>query len=148
MALKKSIASYLKVYEVDILNNDGSFSHKEVRREVVPQVDVDMHPLEETAIRAHWNIHDVKKNMPDEISQKMEHDWLIEHGAEHVKQKRAEYATASAVIQPSVDAAQRAASAARDAWSQHAELCLANGHNPDTFVGDARQTLKMPVKES
>lgn len=148
MALKKSIASYLKVYEVDVLNEDGSFSHKETRRDIIPQVDVDMHPFEEAAIQAHWAIHEVKKGMPDEITQKMEHDWLIENGADFVKQKRAEYATASATLKPALDVAHQAAIDARAAWSEHAELCVANGHNPDAFVGDARQTLKMPIKES
>lgn len=144
MALKKTIAGYRRDFEVDMLKADGTFSHKEKRSEWVDQVDLDMHPLEEDCTLKEWAIPHIHAKAVPKPTKEQEHDWLIEHGIEHVKQKRKEHLDSLAAIQPELDAAHGAWRGAEKGWNDHSELCFANGHCPDTFQGDARQLLKMP----
>lgn len=95
MSLKKLLAGYYKEWKEEVFHEDGS-SHFEARREWIPQQEVDMHPLEEAEVRAHWAIGDSMAKMPRAPSKEEEHDWLIEHGSEYVKQKRAEWKSAHA----------------------------------------------------
>jgi len=131
MALKKSIAGYLTIDKVDVMNEDGSFSHTEERRGWVDQRDIEMHPLEEKAILAHWAIHDVKIKLPEKLSQQQEHELLIEHGADYVKQKRAEWQAAYDALLPEIEAAEKAHQEHHDTWNKHVEFCVANGFDKD-----------------
>jgi hypothetical protein len=79
MALKKAIAGYF-----------------DENKNWIPQQDVDMHPLEEAEIRASWTVGDSQGKMPIKPTNEQEHDWLIEHGAQFVKQKREEWKAAHA----------------------------------------------------
>ncbi len=93
MSLKKLLAGYYKEWKEEVLHEDGS-SHFESRKEWVPQQEVDMHPLEEAETLARWKANESLEKMPKTPSKEEEHDWLIEHGAEYVKQKRAEWKSA------------------------------------------------------
>jgi hypothetical protein len=112
--------------------------------EWVPQRDIEMHPLEETAIKSHWAIHEVQKKIPPEPTRAEEHEWLIEHGAEYVRAKRKEWKDLSDAIEPELLKACQAHEAAHNGWNEHVTLCLANGVCHDTYPGDARLDLKMP----
>ena len=127
MVAKKTIASYRGA--------DG---------EIVPQRDIEMHPLEEASILAHWAIHDEKMKCPFKPSQDEEHEWLIQFGADYVKQKRNEWQKAYDVTQPNVEIAEKNFQAAHAEWVKHAELAHANGFDPDIYP-DARN-LTMPEK--
>lgn len=127
MSLKKTIAGYL--------HGDGNW---------IEQRDVDMHPLEEDATLAHWAIHDERIKIPPKPTQTDEHEWLLEHGAEYVKQKRIEWQQQYDLLQPNVEKAEKIFQEKHDIWNEHVKLCVANGIDADTFQGDARQSLKMP----
>lgn len=127
MALKKSHASY-----------------RDSNGKIVPQRDIDMHPLEEAATLKHWAVHDEKIKLPPIPIQNQEHEWLIEFGADYVKQKREEWKAAYEVQKPFIDAAESEFQKAHNYWNKHVELCVANGHDYDTFEGDANLLLKMP----
>jgi len=144
MKLKKTIAAYLRKFEVDILKEDGTFSHKEKREEEIDQKEVEMHPLQEDKIRKHWAIHEIQIKIPPKPSQVDEYEWMIEHGPAYIKQKRLEWQAAHDAIQPELEEAHKLHQDANDAWNAHATLCHANGYDYDTYPGDARQTLKMP----
>jgi hypothetical protein len=115
MALKKSLASYMGA--------DGK---------IVPQKDLDMHPIEEEHIRAHWAYHESLANCPVAPTQQEEHDWLIEHGAEYVKQKRQEWQALYDAAQPAIQQADANRIAKLAAWHKHQEDCVKAGINPDT----------------
>lgn len=139
MVLKKTMGAFFK--EVDVLvplyDGDGNprlnekgehlaSPHKE--RVYIPQVDIDMHPLEEAEILAHWSVGDSERNRPQKPTQEEEHDMLLEHGADHVKQKRKEWQDAHDAFmlkhQPLIDAHTKAnetyvAWADSDAGVQH-----------------------------
>ena len=127
MTLKKTIASY-----------------RGKTGEIVPQQDVEMHPLEEIEVRSHWAIHDIKIKCPPKPTQDDEHEWIIQFGADYVKQKRNEWQKAYDAVQPDIEAAEKKFQEAHQAWCDHANLCVANGHDPDKFDGDAREKLTMP----
>lgn len=130
MTLKKTISSTIKY-----------------GKEIIPQCDVEMHPLEEAATLAHWAIHEEKEKIPPQPSKDEEHEWLIEHGAEYVKQKRIEWQTMHDNLYPAVQKAEILFQESHDAWNHHVELCVANGYDPDKFDGDARNSLTMPDKD-
>lgn len=110
----------------------------------IPQRDIEMHSLEEGMMRAHWAIQDVQNKIPPAPSKHDEHEWLIAYGPEYVKKKRDEHKVTKEAIQPELDAAHLAHQHAVVAWDSHVSLCQANGVCADTFIGDARYTLKMP----
>jgi len=139
MALKKTIAGYFKDSEVDIFNEDGSFSHKEKRRDFINQLDVDMHPLEEAAMLKHWAISEFV--LPDMPSKEEEHEWLIENGPDFVKQKRIERKELIESKRPAFDLANEEFLNAHEQWCKHANLCVEHNHSPDTFEGDANLIL-------
>lgn len=128
MALKKTYAAYL--------NKHGEW---------VEQVDVDMHPLEEAEMRAHWAITETLQKVPAKPTLQEEHEMLIEHGADFVKQKREECEKAIQSAQPEIEAAKEAYNKAKSAWDEHAMLCHANKMNPDTFEGNAKDSLPPPL---
>jgi hypothetical protein len=128
MALIKTIASY-----------------RDEAGNIVPQRDIQMHALEEAEIQAHWKYGDLSSKIPEPISVEQEHNWLIENGADFVKQKRTEREQAIKDLQPHLDEALKAHMEASVAWSHHVELCVANNIDPDTFDGDARYLLKIPT---
>ena len=115
MALKKCIAA--------MLQPDGSWSE---------QREVEMHPLEEREIKAHWAIHDVKVKIPEKPTKEQEHEWLLEFGADYVKQKRAEWQKAHDEIQPELQAAHDHHQQCVKIWHEHVEYCVANGFDCDT----------------
>lgn len=99
--------------------------------------NVEMHPLEEAETLAHWAIHNENMKCPPKPSQADEHEWLIQFGAEYVKQKRDEWQKLYDANQPNVEIANNKFQDAHKSWCDHANLCVANGHNPDTYP-DAR----------
>jgi hypothetical protein len=115
MALKKTIASYR--------GENG---------EIVPQRDVEMHPLEEAEMLAHWAIHDEVIKCPPKPSAQDEHEWLIIHGEDYVKQKRDEWQKSFDANQPAVEEANKKFQEAHQAWCDHCDHCVANGFDPDT----------------
>lgn len=126
MALRKTHAAYFK---------DGV---------LIPQRDIDMHALEEHTMNMKEAIHVIKKSIIKKLSQSDEHEMLIEHGPVYVKQKRDEYQKSVNDAAPTLQAAEKAYQDAHGYWNSHCELCVINGHDPDTFVGDANQLLKKP----
>jgi len=124
MALKKTIPSYKK--------DDGTWED---------QRDIDMHPLEEAEIRAHWAIHDAGAKVPLKPTKEQEHEWIIDNGAEFVKLKREEWQKAYDEHKAEIEAAMIGAEIASKAWCDHVELCRAHELDPDTFDGDAREKL-------
>jgi len=111
---------------------------------VTPQRDIDMHALEENEVRAKWALNEATDKIPKAPSQAEEHEWLLDHGAIYVKQKRAEWQKAHNEAQPAINHLESVWRGHEKAWNDHATLCHANGLDHDTFVGDARQSLKMP----
>lgn len=102
MALKKTMGAFFKDVDVLVplydgegnprLNEEGKHlasPHKE--RVYIPQVDIDMHPLEEAEILAHWAVGDSEKLKPFPATIEEEHEMLLEHGADYVNQKRKEH---------------------------------------------------------
>jgi len=116
MTLKKSYASYR--------NEVG---------EIIPQRDVDMHPLEEEATLAHWAIHDERIKIPPKPTQADEHEWMIEHDAEYVKQKRIEWQQQYDLLQPNVEKAEKIFQEKHAIWNEHIEFCVKNGLDSDTY---------------
>ena len=112
--------------------------------EVEPQRDIDMHPLEEAATLKHWAIHDENIKIPSKPTTEQELQWLIDFNADYVKQKRAEWQAIYDKQKPFIDAAEAEFQKAHNYWNKHCELCVANGHDYDTFDGDANLLLKMP----
>lgn len=88
MGLKKSVAAHFKEYEIDINNEDGSFCHKQKIRDWIEQLEVDMTPEEEAEIRASWAVGDSVMNQPAKPTPEQEHEWLIEKGADYIKEQR------------------------------------------------------------
>lgn len=154
MTLKKTIAGHFKEYEVNVykdvtvpvrgsteLKIEKVFSHTEQRREWVEQKDIDMHPLEEEEFLAHWSIHEHQSKIPPKPTQEEEHEWMVEHGVDYVKSKRAEWQKAHDEIMPEVEKAQARFEAAHKAWDNHCSTCLAHRKDPNTFDGDAAKVL-------
>jgi hypothetical protein len=112
MALKKAIATYEGGYEIE------------------------MHPLEEASIRAHWAIHDVTIKLPPKLSQQDEHEMLINEGAEAVRKSRLHYQAALDALQAEIQSSEKAYQDAHHAWCAHADHCVANGLDPDTHDKD------------
>lgn len=131
MTLKKVIAGYWRPVNKIVQNEDGSTTHVN-GKEWVEQQEVDMHPHEEAEIRAHWAVGDSLKLQPQKPTREEEHEWLIEHGAEHVKQKRAEWQRLHdewmKSHQPLIDA-HRAAADIYEAWAnaEHERLMKEKG---------------------
>lgn len=140
MALKKTIAGYFKESNVDILNDDGSFSHVEKKRDWVDQVDIEMHPLEEESLLKYWALDEVR--LPEKATESEEHEWMVEHGIDFVKQKRKEFNELLESKRAAYDNANEAFKAAHEGWNEHVELCVMHGVCPDKHAGDARLTLK------
>ena len=115
MALIKTISAKIK---------DGQI--------VSPQRHVEMHPLEEASVLAHWKVGEITSAMPQKPTQSDEHEWLIEHGAEYVKAKREVYQDAYAKALPALTDAQNAHQAAVATWHAHINKCEEQGLDPDT----------------
>lgn len=140
MTLIKTIAAYNRFYQEKIIHEDGNH-HIEDKVEWIEQKDIEMHPLEEDVVRKYWAINDVSNKIPSKPTQQEEHEFLIFHGADYVKQKRAEWQAIHDSIKPELDAAEKAYQDAHNYWNNHVALCIGNGHNPDTFQGDANLLL-------
>jgi len=136
MALKKSYAGKVVQQVVEKVLADGSIVN-EINHIISPTKTVDMHPFEETSQLAWWNVHDAQRKVPNKPSRAQEHEWLIEHGAEYVKQKRAEWQAIHDAIQPEIQAAHDKFYELHAIWNDHAERAHANGFDPDTHP-DAR----------
>jgi hypothetical protein len=126
MALKKSYASTI---------SNGI--------EIIPQRDVDMHPLEEAMTLKNWAIHEHVKKIPPKPSIADEHEWLIQYGAEYIKQKRAEWQKYHDAAQPAIQKAEAEWREAETQWNLHAQKCHAHGLDYDTHP-DGRN---LPDKE-
>lgn len=140
MALKKTIAGYFKESNVDILNDDGSFSHVEKKRDWVDQVDIEMHPLEEESLLKYWALDEVR--LPEKATESEEHEWMVEHGIDFVKQKRKEFNELLESKRAAYDNANEAFQLAHNGWNEHVELCVMHGVCPNKYDGDARLNLK------
>ena len=144
MALFKAIAGMVKKVNVEVKHEDGT-SHFEEESIMTEQQNVQMHPLEEAQILAEWAINqNVTSKMIPEPSRAEEHEWMIEHGVEYVKQKRKEYADDQAMHKPELERHTQLWRDAEKNWHNHVHLCVAHGHNPDTFEGNAADTLTFP----
>lgn len=146
MALKKTMAGYWQKVNKTVENEDGSVSYID-GHEWIDQVDLNMHPLEEVATRKHWAIHDAHIKVPDKTTLEQEHEWHLEHGAEYVKQKRAEWQKLYDDNKPHIDAAHDAYQAAHKAWCEHAEHCKANDLDPNTYEAEKHQHLVEHYKD-
>ncbi len=102
MALKKTIASYIKevtvmtpIFDMDgnfLTNENGTPRMQPVKEFIeIPQLDIEMHPIEEAEILATWAVGDIRRRMPKPISIEEEHEMLIGNGFDFVKQKRKEH---------------------------------------------------------
>jgi len=102
MALRKTIAGFRQELDVmlPLMNGLGQPALDEngqqkytPHREVlwVEQLHVDMHPMEESEIQASWRMGESLQIKPNPPTKEQEHEWMIEHGSDFVKQKRAEY---------------------------------------------------------
>lgn len=123
MTLKKTIAGHFK---------EGEW---------VEQQEVEMHPLEEEATRAYWAIHDVQVKIPPKPTQNEEHEWMIEHGPEFVKQMRQEWKRQHDEILPELEAAHANHQKCHQDWCAHAEHCHANGLDKDKHNKEAHAHL-------
>lgn len=102
MALKKTIAGHFKeiIFNVPAIDAEGEFLADEEGKQIfsthieklwIPQFDVEMTPLEEQEVLASWAMGEVELSSPIPPTQKDEHEWLIEFGADYIKQKRKEH---------------------------------------------------------
>lgn len=114
----------------------------------VPQRDIEMHPLEASIFQAVEAKHELLKKVPEKPSQSSEHEFLIEHGADYVKQKRVEWQEAHDAAQPEIQVAENKMREAETAWNTHVKLCHANGLDHDTYIGNAADTLTMPIEQT
>ena len=136
MSFKKVIAATIGFKSEHVDNGDGTYHVKSIPFEMVPQKEIDMHPLEVAMWKSKWAITDnVLAKKPDMPTKYEEHEWLIEHGTEYIKQKRVEIAA----IRDSFNAAEeqyiKAWRDAEKAWNDHCEWCAKNGHDHDTYTG-------------
>jgi hypothetical protein len=115
MRLKKTLASYR--------HKDGH---------IVPQKDLDMHPLEEAYHIARWKEADEEAKIPSALTKEEEHDLMIESGADAVKQKRVKWLASFHEAQPIIEAARKDKEDKYTIWCAHQESCVAAGINPDT----------------
>ena len=102
-----------------------------------PQRTVELHPLEESALRADWAIAEEHAKIPPMPSKDEEHDWLIEHGSEFVKQKRTEHLAYIENAKPALMNLDAERKEKQAAWDEHARLCHSNGLDKDKYDGDA-----------
>ena len=112
-----------------------------------PQRTVELHPLEESALKADWALDAEEAKIPPMPSKEEEHEWLIEHGPEFIKQKRIEHLAYIENAKPALMNLEADRKEKQSAWDEHARLCVSNGHDKDTFKGDARATLRMPMEK-
>lgn len=138
MALKKTVAGYFKKVPIKVQMDNGDMVDS-FQQEWVNQQDIDMHPLEETAIRAHWAIHDQASLIPEKPTKNIEHEWLVDNGADFVKQKRQEWQQVFDAVNPLVEAAQSEAERCHQAWCAHAEDCVAKGLDKDSHDKEKHQ---------
>lgn len=75
--MKKTIAGYFKTTMVDVHFPDGTLSHTEKRQEWVEQEDVELGPLEESAILADWAIGDHQRERPEPLQDSHKLDMLM-----------------------------------------------------------------------
>jgi hypothetical protein len=115
MALKKSYAAKIKNNQID-----------------VPQRDVDMHPFEEAETLAQWALNDEKAKIPSKPTQAQEHEWLLDHDAAFVKQKRAEWQKSFDDAQPEIQRLEGIWREAEKQWNLHAQKCHMHGLDYDT----------------
>jgi hypothetical protein len=75
-------------------------------------------------------------------SKEDEHEWLLEHGPEFVKQKRQERKELEESIKPRCEALIEEFQVHTTKWHKHCERCGEHGHDHNTFDGDATLLLK------
>lgn len=128
MRLKKIIAGYF--------DKNGQWTD---------QREVEMHPLEEDAVRAHWRITQASTELAEKLTLTEEHDLLISGGIEAVRAKRDEYDESLKVTKESIEQSYEDFLIKDMAWNKHAMLCHANNADPDTFEGNAADSLPPPI---
>lgn len=116
MTLKKTIASYRLP--------DGSWTKQE---------DIDMHPLEEKCLRAHWEKHEHIAKLSALPNQKDEQELLITHGIDYVREKRKESDAIRAEIELKIKECEEKENKANEQWCAHVEHCVKNGMNKDSY---------------
>lgn len=107
---------------------------------VTEQRDVDMHPFEEAETQARWKHAEEMAKIPKKPTQVEEHEWLIEHGPDYIKQKRAEWQKLHDDAQPAIQEAEKKWRELESVWNDHAIKAHANGFDPDTHP-DARSLI-------
>lgn len=131
MALKKTIAGYFIKVPTKVEGNNGEMLDSFVE-EWVEQKHVDMHPLEERCIRAHWNKHEhifKLASLPTVID---EQNMLIENGIEFVRSKREESERIKKDVESALALCQEEEDKALKEWCDHVDHCLAHGLDKDS----------------
>lgn len=114
--------------------------------EIIPQRDIDMHPFEEVEHLAKAEMHKLIKTIPEKPSKDEEHEWLLEFGADYVKQKRDEWQKAFDDAQPAILEAEKIWRNAEANWNDHAIKAYHNGFDPDTHPDARNLTLPKELK--
>lgn len=136
MTLKKTYSAKIGYRSEKQDNGDGTYHFKSIPYVAIPQRDIYMHPLEEAETLSRWAIHDnVLSKMPSMPTKEDEHEWMIEHGPEYIKQKRTEAQSAIDALQPELEKHEKAWRDAEKEWNDHCEWCSKNGHDHDTYTG-------------
>lgn len=133
MALKKVIAAKIGFRSEHIDNGDGTYYIKALPFAKIPQYEIDMHPIEEEMALAKWAHGDALSKAPQAPTKEQEHEWLIEHGGDFIKQKRAEWQVLNDAAQPAIVAAEAKWRTAEKAWNDHCEYYHSRGFDPDTL---------------
>lgn len=155
MALKKTIASHVKeiIVMVPMMDTDGNFLTNEdgspkmhAQKEVIeiPQVDVEMHPIEEAEILAAWETGDIERRMPKPFTKEQEHEWLLEFGADFVKNKRKEFNDLIDSFRPEME---QAHNKQQEASTKYQEWMSGDGDrwHKELFDNHAKQHIDMHV---
>lgn len=116
----------------------------------VEQQDIEMHPLEEALIIAYWEHGEIERQLPQKPSASDEMSVLISDGVDRVRHKRTEWQENYDKLILELKKSELNIQEKQVIWDTHANLCKANGHNPDTYSGNAIDSLPppLPLKES
>lgn len=132
MPIRKSYAGKVVQKVSETILDDGTIVTQSMPV-CEPTRHVDVHPLEEKEILAHWAIHDVNIKIPPKPTQQDEHEMLINEGVDAVKKARIAWKAAFDAIQPELQAAQDYYQKCLAEWNAHAERAVAANSDPDTY---------------
>ena len=135
MALKKTYSAKIGYKSERIEHPDGTYHYQAVPFPIVPQKDIDMHSIEESMTMAHWAHNEYLATIPSMPTKDDEHEWMIEHGPEYIKQKRTEAQAAIDSMKPKELELEKAWRDSEKEWNDHCDWCSKNGHDHDTYTG-------------